>query len=175
MGLLMPRAEVGDLAIVYDVQGTGPPVLMINGIGAARNGWGLQVPVFEQGFEVITFDNRDVGETGPGTNSASYSMQQFADDAAGLLDAVGIEAVHIVGASMGGAIAQEFAIAYPDRTRSVTIVCSWPKTDPWMDELMSQWDEVFRDPGDVWPGIGQHGSGFSRIAFMRTPRIWRCS
>jgi len=48
---------------------------------------------------------------------------------------------------MGGAIAQEFAIAYPRRARTVTIVCSWPKTDPWMHELMTQWDEIFTRQG----------------------------
>lgn len=145
----MPTATVGDLEVVYDVQGSGEPVLMINGIGADRSGWALQVPAISREFTVITFDNRDVGETGPGRDPAFYPIRQFADDAAGLLDALGIESAHIVGASMGGCIAQEFAISHPGRTRSTTIICSWPQVDPWLAELWEQWEQIFRALGPV--------------------------
>lgn len=146
----MPRATVGDLEIVYDVQGAGEPVLMINGIGAARAGWGLQLPAVTKEFTAITFDNRDVGETGPGRDTATYSIKQFAHDAAGLLDHLGIASAHIVGASMGGCIAQEFAISHPEKTRSVTIVCSWPRVDPWLAELWEQWEQIFAKQGVVF-------------------------
>lgn len=145
----MPRATVGDLNVVYDVHGTGEPVLMINGIGAPRGGWGMQVPAISREFQTITFDNRDVGETGPGSNTSNYAIRQFADDAAGLLDVLGIETAHIVGASMGGCIAQEFAFSHPDRTRSTTIICSWPQVDPWLAELWEQWEHLFAALGPV--------------------------
>lgn len=145
----MPVATIGDLEVVYDVQGSGEPVLMINGIGADRSGWGLQVPAVTQEFTAITFDNRDVGETGPGKEHGFYSVRRFADDAAGLLDHLGIASAHIVGASMGGCIAQEFAISHPDKTRSATIICSWPRVDPWMAELWEQWEHLFRALGPV--------------------------
>lgn len=145
----MPNATVRDLEIAYDLTGSGPPVAMINGIGSPRAGWALQVPVLSQYFTVLTFDNRDVGETGAGSDPQPYRMRQFADDLAGLMDVIGWPSAHIVGASMGGAIAQEFAIAYPGRTRSVSIVCSWPKSDPWMVELMTQWEKVFAAQGRV--------------------------
>lgn len=132
----MPSAQIGDLEIAYDVTGSGEPVLMINGIGTPRAGWGMQVPAFSEGHQVITLDNRDIGETGAGTID-SYSTDQFAHDAAGLLDHLGIERAHIVGASMGGCIAQAFAILYPERTRTATIICSWGAVDPWLDELWS--------------------------------------
>lgn len=154
----MPVERVGDVDIVYDITGSGPPVAMINGIGASRAGWGLQVPALAQHFSVLTFDNRDVGETGPGRDPQPYTMRRFADDLAGLMDAIGWHSAHIVGASMGGAIAQEFAIGYPSRTRSVTIVCSWPRSDPWMVELMTQWDAVFEHQG--------------RVAWDRTTWLW---
>lgn len=154
----MPKATVGDLEIAYDLTGTGPPVAMINGIGAPRAGWGLQVPALSRHFTVLTFDNRDVGETGAGSDPHPYRMQQFADDLAGLMDVIGWSSAHIIGASMGGAIAQEFAIGYPDRTRSVSIVCSWPKSDPWMVELMTQWDNIFATQG--------------RVAWDRTTWLW---
>ena len=145
----MAAIQVGDLSIVYDIAGSGEPVLMFNGIGAPRGGWGLQVPVISREFQTITFDNRDVGETGAGSDASSYSMRRFADDAAGLLDALGIATTHIVGASMGGCIAQEFAISHPDRARSVTIICSWAEVDPWMAELWEQWEHLFAAQGAV--------------------------
>lgn len=154
----MPKATVGDLEIGYDLIGSGPPVVLINGIGSPRAAWNEQAGVLAQYFTVLTFDNRDVGETGAGSDPKPYAMRQFADDLAGLLDALGWPSAHVVGASMGGAIAQEFAVNYPDRTRSVTIVCSWPKSDPWMVELMSQWDDVFEMQG--------------RVAWDRTTWLW---
>lgn len=144
----MPRAVVDDLTIAYDINGTGEPVLMINGIGTPRAGWGMQVPAFAERHQVITFDNRDIGETGPGA-IASYTTDQFARDAAGLLDHLGIDRAHIVGASMGGCIAQAFAVLFPERTATVTIICSWGAVDPWMDELWDQWEGLFRDRGPV--------------------------
>lgn len=145
----MPVATVGDLDIAYDIFGEGEPVLMINGIGAERGAWKLQVPALAREFRVITYDNRDVGETGAGRNPRPYRMRQFADDAAGLLDALGVASAHIVGASMGGAIAQEFGLAYPGRTRSLTIICSWPQTDPWLAELWELWEHLFAAQGAV--------------------------
>jgi len=145
----MPIAAVAGLDVTYDIHGSGEPVLMINGIGAERAGWGMQVPAVSRGYMAITYDNRDVGETGPGRDPRPYAARQFADDAAGLLDALGIESAHIVGASMGGCIAQEFAISHPNRTRSVTIICAWPRVDPWLDELWEQWEHLFRALGPV--------------------------
>lgn len=145
----MPRAPVGDLSIAYDVTGEGEPVLMLNGIGAPRGAWTLQVPAVGERYAAITFDNRDVGETGAAKNPANYSTDQFAHDAAGLLDHLGIARAHVVGASMGGCIAQAFALLYPERTQSTTIICSWASVEPWLDELWEQWEGVFRDRGPV--------------------------
>ena len=144
----MPSATVGDLTIAYEVAGSGDPVLLINGIGTPRAGWGMQVPAFSERHRVITFDNRDVGQTGSGS-LVGYTTDQFAHDAAGLLDHLGIAKAHIVGASMGGCIAQAFATLYPERTQTATIICSWAAVDPWMDELWSQWEGLFRDRGPV--------------------------
>lgn len=145
----MPLATINDLTIAYDLTGSGDPVLMINGIGAPRSAWGLQVPAISARYRIITFDNRDVGETGPGQDTNFYSTDQFAHDAAGLLDHLGIERAHIVGASMGGCIAQAFAALYPERTQTATIICSWGTVEPRLDELWAQWEGLFLDRGPV--------------------------
>ncbi len=145
----MATAHINGLSVAYEVTGSGPPLVMINGIGADRSAWGQQLPACAEHFTVVTYDNRDVGETTWIEEPRDYPISQFAADAAALLDRLKIPAAHIVGASMGGAIAQEFAINYPEKTKSVTIVCSWPKSDSWMVELMTVWDRIFRYQGQV--------------------------
>lgn len=144
----MPTARIADLGIVWDITGPvdAPPVLLINGLGAARGGWDLQVPALAERYRVITFDNRDVGETGAGTIPA-YGMERFAQDTIGLLEHLEIGSAHVIGASMGGTIAQELVLDRPDMVRSLQIVCSWPRTDPWLAELISQWQAMFTAMG----------------------------
>lgn len=147
----MPFARVGVLDVAYDVLGPdgAPPVLMINGLGADRTAWRLQTPAVAKHHRAIVYDNRDVGQTGAGGDPRPYGIGRFADDAAGLLDALGIDSAHVVGASMGGCIAQEVALAYPERVRSLTIVCSWPAVDPWLAELLGSWERVFAAQGQL--------------------------
>ncbi len=145
----MATTRVGDLDIVWDVAGPtdGEPVLMFNGLGAVRGSWHLQVPALAERYQVYSFDNRDVGETGPGAITAPYATVQFARDAAALVGSLETGPVHVIGASMGGAIAQELAIERPDLVRSVQIVCSWPWIEPWLSDLLQQWDEMFTAMG----------------------------
>ena len=147
----MPTTRVGNLDIVWDVAGPpdGEPVLMINGLGAPRSGWGVQVPVLAERYRVVTFDNRDVGQTGAGSDPHPYRMEQFAHDALGLVDALELGPVHVIGASMGGTIAQELALARPDLVQSLQIVCSWPRTDPWLADLIEQWNAIFAAMGSL--------------------------
>jgi pimeloyl-ACP methyl ester carboxylesterase len=145
--------RVGDLNIVWDAAGPvdAEPVLMINGLGAARQAWHIQVAALSQQFRVYSYDNRDVGETGAGEDPlpSGYGVGRFAADATGLVEALGIGPVHVIGASMGGAIAQELALARPDLVRSAQIVCSWPRTDPWLGELFGRWKAIFREMGPL--------------------------
>jgi pimeloyl-ACP methyl ester carboxylesterase len=145
----MPQTRVGDLDIVWDVAGPsdGEPVLMINGLGAVHGSWQLQLAALAERYRVYSFDNRDVGETGSGTDTRPYATERFARDAAGLVEALEIGSVHVIGASMGGAIAQELAIARPDLVRSVQIACSWAWIEPWLGDLLGQWDEMFAAMG----------------------------
>ena len=145
----MPTTRVGDLEVVWDVAGptAGDSVVMINGVGAVRGSWYLQVAALAERYRVYTYDNRDVGETGPGEDLSPYGISRFASDAAGLIEALERRPVHVIGASMGGAIAQELALARPDLVRSLQIVCSWPHTDPWLAEVVLQWRSLFSAMG----------------------------
>jgi pimeloyl-ACP methyl ester carboxylesterase len=145
----VPTTRVDDLEVVWDVAGlvNGDPVVMINGLGAIRGSWFLQVPALAEQYRVYTYDNRDVGETGAGQNPAPYGIDRFARDAAGLIETLAIGPVHVIGASMGGAIALELALNRADLVRSAQIVCSWGRTDPWLSELFEQWNDIYAAMG----------------------------
>jgi pimeloyl-ACP methyl ester carboxylesterase len=137
----MPQAKSNGIELEYDTFGSAedPALLLIMGFSAQMTAWdeAFCKQIADQGFHVIRFDNRDVGlssriEGEPDmaalfsgdTSSAPYSLDDMADDAAGLLDALGIDRAHIVGASMGGMIAQTFAIRHPEKTLSLCSIMS---------------------------------------------------
>ena len=124
----MSRASVDSLELEYETFGdpSRPAVLLISGLGSQLLGWtdGLCEEIAARGFHVIRFDNRDVGLSTKLEGAPGYTLSDMAADAAGLLDALGIAVAHIVGASMGGMIAQLVAIEHPARTLTVTIVMS---------------------------------------------------
>ena len=120
----MSFAENQGVKIYWDEQGQGPPVLLIMGLGYTSVMWHRTRPVLAQHFRTIAFDNRGVGmsDVPPGP----YSIPTMASDAAAVLDAAGVSRAHIFGVSMGGMIAQEFALKYPKRTRSLILGCTSP-------------------------------------------------
>ncbi len=138
----MPSTIANDITIEYDTFGTpsAPPVLLIMGFGAQMTLWDPDFcqKIADAGYYVIRYDNRDVGlsthldgagepslgDLLTGTATAPYTLSDMADDGAALLDALGIPAAHIVGASMGGMIAQTFAIEHPDKTLSLVSIMS---------------------------------------------------
>ncbi|MDX1581287.1 MAG: alpha/beta hydrolase [Alphaproteobacteria bacterium] len=143
----MPHIQANGIELFYDERGdkNAPPILLIMGFGAQMVNWpeGFCDMLAEQGFRVIRFDNRDIGlsqkiEDGGKpdlmklmqramageTVDAPYKLDDMAKDAVGLLDALKIDKAHIVGASMGGMIAQLVAINHPERTRSLISVMS---------------------------------------------------
>lgn len=110
----MPRAETSDgIALHYERTGAGAPVLLVMGLGMNATGWWRTVPVLAEGFEVVAFDNRGSGRSDrpPGP----YTMERLVDDAADVLDAARIERAHVYGVSLGGMIAQQLALAHPER------------------------------------------------------------
>ena len=100
--------------LYYEVHGDGPPLVLLMGIGYDSTLWTLaQLPALSSQFRVVLVDNRDSGRSSTATHS--YEIADLADDLAGLLDALGIARTHLLGLSMGGMIAQEFALRHPDR------------------------------------------------------------
>src|SRR5687768_15706247 len=100
--------------LYYEVHGEGPALVLVMGIGYDSSLWTLaQVPALSTQFRVVLVDNRDAGRSSKASHS--YSIADMADDLVGLLDALGIQRTHLMGLSMGGMIAQEFALRYPDR------------------------------------------------------------
>ncbi len=120
----MPTVKVGDISIYYEVHGEGEPLLLIMGYGHNSGHWFSQIPGLSQEYGVIAFDNRGTGRSDK--PDIPYTIEMMARDAAGLLEALGIDAAHIYGVSMGGMIAQEFALRHPDKVLSLVLGCTTP-------------------------------------------------
>jgi len=110
--------------IYWGEEGSGAPVLLIMGLGWASNMWHRTRPVVAARYRVVSFDNRGAGRSS--VPAGPYSIAAMASDAAAVLDAASVESAHVVGASMGGMIAQEFALQYPTRVLSLTLACTAP-------------------------------------------------
>jgi len=130
-------ADLAGRRIFYEEHGAGDPVLLVNGLGADHTTWGLQTEFLKEQFRVVVFDNPGVGQsTGP---PGPYSSELFADVAASLLRHLGVERAHVVGASMGGIIAQQLALRYPGIVRSLVLHCTWGRCDRYLASLFRSW------------------------------------
>jgi pimeloyl-ACP methyl ester carboxylesterase len=118
----MPQATVGSITLFYERAGRGSAVVLIPGLGGDHFLWRHQVPHLAAQFDVIAPDLRGAGQSS--APDEPYSMAMFADDLAGLLDVLGIARAHVVGASMGGFVAQEFALRYPERLDRLVLCCT---------------------------------------------------
>jgi pimeloyl-ACP methyl ester carboxylesterase len=142
----MAAASVNGITLEYDVHGApdADPLLLVMGLGGQLIGWplGFVEALVDRGFRVVRFDNRDIGLStkvdapaptrrqmmvglmAPRFAKSAYTLADMADDAAGLLDHLGVDRAHVVGASMGGMIAQTIAIRHPGRVASLTSIMS---------------------------------------------------
>ena len=118
----MAKANVNGVTIDYDVCGRGEPLVLIQGLGGPRSGWIFQTRAFKRYYRVITFDNRGVGKSDK--PSEHYTVRTMADDTVALMDYLGVDKAHILGASLGGMVAQEMAINYPDRVKKLILACT---------------------------------------------------
>lgn len=108
------------------IQGQGPDLLLIMGLGSPGDKWQRNVQEYQKYFRCITFDNRGAGRSDKPEMDA-YSTREMAEDAVGILDALEIERAHVNGVSMGGAIAQHLAAAHPERVNRLVLTSTFPK------------------------------------------------
>jgi 3-oxoadipate enol-lactonase len=120
----MLRACNGEIELAYELLGDGPPLLLIQGLGYGGRGWGSVLEPLAEDFTVAAFDNRCFGasDVPPGP----YSVPELAEDARSVLDAAGFDRAHVIGASLGGMIAQELALAHPERVDKLVLACTTP-------------------------------------------------
>jgi 3-oxoadipate enol-lactonase len=118
----VPTLKVGDINIYYEVHGEGEPLLMIQGYGQYSGHWTTVLSPFSKQYRVIIFDNRGTGRSDK--PEMPYTMQMMASDVKGLLDALGIDKANVFGVSMGGMIAQEFALDYPEKVINLVLGCT---------------------------------------------------
>lgn len=115
--------QVGDIEMAYKVMGHGEPLVMIIGGSGAMDWWPPEfLDKLSSKYQVIVFDNRGMGYTT--ASPANFSIAQFANDTAGLMDAIGIEQANVLGISMGSFIAQELAIEHPEKVKKLILLAS---------------------------------------------------
>ena len=120
----MPTVDAGGTELYYERSGSGEPMLLIQGMAATHLAWGRPfLDSLERDFECIVYDHRGMGHSARA--EMPFTIVDLAGDALALLDALGLESVHVVGISMGGMIAQELALAHPERVRTLTIGASY--------------------------------------------------
>ncbi len=118
----MPKQKVKDIEMYYEITGEGDPLLLIHGLGSSIRDWEEQIPVFSKKFQVIAVDLRGHGKTDK--PKGPYSIKMFAEDIAELLNNLENKQVNILGISLGGGVALQFAVDYPDFVKSLIIVNS---------------------------------------------------
>ena len=138
----MPYVVNEGARLYWAEQGSGPPVLLIMGLSFTHEMWFRILPGLGE-YRAILFDNRGMGRSD--VPRGPYSMAQMARDARAVLDAAGVESAHVVGASMGGMIAQELALSCPERVRSLLLACTSSRG------LFGKWPE-FRYGPRRWRG-----------------------
>src|SRR5438309_9391217 len=133
--------------IAYSAWGRrdGSPVLLIPGLGVDHRGWAPQRRAFGRHPRSIALDNRGTGHSD--ARPGPYDLARMAKDAIAVLDAEGIDRAHVVGASMGGVIAQIIGVLHPDRVRSLTLACTACQHHEWRRELLEDWAAVVNEQG----------------------------
>jgi pimeloyl-ACP methyl ester carboxylesterase len=114
----------GDVRIAYESRGEGEPLLLMHGLGYGRWGWEPVLEGLAEGFRVLYYDNRGIGESD--VPAGPYTAGQLAGDAVAVLDAAGIGRASVVGTSLGGMAAQELALGFPERVDRLVLACTTP-------------------------------------------------
>lgn len=138
----MATIDIDGRVIAFEEWGDGDPILLLQGTGESRQGWAGQIPTLAESYRCIATDHRDVGESSYVEDS--YTPADLAADAIAVIESVDLGPAHIVGYSLGGAAAQELALARPDLVRSLVLLSTWAASDPWFVAQMRNWQTIRR-------------------------------
>jgi 3-oxoadipate enol-lactonase len=135
-------ARINGIELNYKLEGDGQEtIVLINGLADDLETWVLQVDDFlAAGYRVLRFDNRGIGSSSK--PAGPYSSQLLAGDAKALVDSLGISGFHLMGVSMGGMIAQEYAISYPGDLVSATFACTYAAPGPFCSRMFAMWADM---------------------------------
>lgn len=135
-----------DVRIAYDVLGDSDQVVvLVPGLGLAGVTWNAVAEHLRASFKLVVVDPRGSGASD--APDVPYTAETVADDLAAVLDDAGVDRAHIVGLSMGGGISQDFAIKYPARVQSLTMISTWASSDDWFTRLMQFRRDLIRRAG----------------------------
>ncbi len=138
----MPIAKVNDIDLHYKLDGDGEEtIVLINGLADDVETWFAQLDDFlAAGYRVLRIDNRGIGASAK--PAGPYSSRMLADDAKALVDLLGVADFHLMGVSMGGMIAQEYALAYPADLRTATFGCTYAAPGPFCSRMFAMWADM---------------------------------
>ncbi len=141
----MPKLSVQGGEIYYETHGSGPPLLLVSGLGGLASYWRPQLPALVDRFQVILHDHRGTGQSAK--SKIRYSVDQMVADVIGLMDGLGIPAAHLLGHSTGGAIGQTIAIKHARRLKSLLLFATWCRKDPFFDRAFAVRKETLEKSG----------------------------
>lgn len=134
--------QVNGIDLFYTIQGSSEnePLLLVAGFNSDSSTWAAMMPLLVEQYRVLRFDNRGIGQSS--APNSSYSIKQMAADAAALLDYLSISQVNVAGSSMGGQIAQELALAHPEKIQSLILLSSWASRDDKFNSLIEMFGDL---------------------------------
>ena len=133
----MPHMRANGQELYYEVHGQGEPLLCVMGLAADTLSWLPQLQSFGERHRTVIFDNRDVGRSSMA--GGPYEIRDMAQDALALADGLELESFHLLGVSMGGAIAQEMGLAAPERVNTLTLAVTFPAGSAYARKLAEAW------------------------------------
>ena len=143
----MPTVKANGITMNYEQQGAGEPLVLIPYLAADNACYAFQVADYAKHFTCISVDPRGAGESDK--PAGPYSMELFADDIAGLMQAIGVERAHVSGLSLGAATALWLAGKYPQRVKSLSLHSCWVKSDPFLKAVVEGWRTIAKGLGSV--------------------------
>ncbi|HWO93322.1 MAG TPA: alpha/beta fold hydrolase [Dehalococcoidia bacterium] len=139
----MPEARVNGIRIHYEEHGAGYPLILAHGYSATLAMWERQVEALSAKYRLVLYDMRGHGQSEAPEDFAAYTMEAYAADQAGLLDHLGIEQAFVGGLSMGGMVALQFAVTYPERVRALLLCDTSAENPPGMAEEAERADQIW--------------------------------